>query len=97
MTSHNETPLSIDWDESAIDLFTPLLDELLSADDPPPRPQIDLLEQLKELIEDLDDICARLSSRPLDARQMRELAGIELLTSSLSVRVGDFVTLFRTD
>lgn len=84
------------WDESAIALFAPLLEELMNDDFlPEPQPQLNLLQHLDELAKDLDDICARLSSRPLTTSQIRVLAGIEMLSGSLSAKVGDFVTLFQ--
>ncbi len=95
---HSATPAGrgdpLDWDESAIALFAPLLEELLN-DDLQPEPQLNRLQHLVELAKDLDDICARLSSRPLTAAQMKVLAGIEMLSGSLSAKVGDFVALFQ--
>ncbi|MBE9112061.1 hypothetical protein IQ273_21890 [Nodosilinea sp. LEGE 07298] len=86
----------LDWDESAIALFAPLLEELLNNDlQLEPQPQINLLQSLVEVAKDLDDICARLSGRPLTASQMKALAGIEMLSGSLSAKTGDFVALFQ--
>ncbi len=97
---HSATPLGrgdpLDWDESAIALFAPLLEELLNDDfQPEPQPQLNLLQSLVEVAKDLDDICARLSGRPLTASQMKALAGIEMLSGSLSAKTGDFVALFQ--
>jgi hypothetical protein len=97
---HSATPpgsgVPLDWDESAIALFAPLLEELLTDDlQPEPQPQLNLLQSLVEVAKDLDDICARLSGRPLTASQMKALAGIEMLSGSLSAKVGDFVALFE--
>lgn len=95
---HSVTPAGgsspLHWDESAIALFTPLLEELMN-DDFLPQPQLNLLQHLVELAKDLDDICARLSGRPLTDSQMKALAGIEMLSGSLSAKVGDFVALFQ--
>jgi hypothetical protein len=88
----------LDWDESAIALFAPLLEELLNDDlqsELQPQPQLNLLQSLVEVAKDLDDICARLSGRPLTASQMKALAGIEMLSGSLSAKTGDFVALFQ--
>jgi hypothetical protein len=97
---HSVTPPGsgdpLDWDESAIALFAPLLEELLTDDlQPEPQPQLNLLQSLVEVAKDLDDICARLSGRPLTASQMKALAGIEMLSGSLSAKAGDFVALFE--
>jgi hypothetical protein len=99
-TPHSVTPAGgsspLHWDESAIALFAPLLEELMNDDClPEAQPQLNLLQHLVELAKDLDDICARLSSRPLTAAQMKVLAGIEMLSGSLSAKVGDFVALFQ--
>ncbi|MBD2233703.1 hypothetical protein [Phormidium tenue] len=97
---HSATPPGrgdpLDWDESAIALFAPLLEELLNDDlQPEPQPQLNLLQSLVEVAKDLDDICARLSGRPLTVSQMKALAGIEMLSGSLSAKTDDFVALFQ--
>lgn len=97
---HSATPADDSFrppwnDESAIDLFGPLLEELMADEDLLPPLQLNLLQQLVELAQDLDDVCARLSSRPLNASQRKALAGIELLAGSLTLKANDFIALFH--
>jgi hypothetical protein len=83
-------------DAAAIDLFGPLLSELLDdADDSwSPCRKPNLLTDLVEVTRDLEDICDRFSGRPLNVSQMKLLANIELLSGSLSAKVADFIALF---
>lgn len=84
-------------DAAAIDLFGPLLSELLNdADDSfAPLTGRNLLTDLVEVTRDLEDICDRFSGRPLNVSQMKLLANIELLSGSLSAKAADFVALFE--
>jgi hypothetical protein len=88
---------SLGRDAAVINLFGPLLSELLDDADAPcvPFRKPNLLTDLVEVTRDLEDICDRFSGRPLNASQMKLLANIELLSGSLSAKAADFVALFK--